>query len=522
MWANSCHHKLDSFVWKTFRNIKKAKQKNSIVHAMKVYYLLVFATIVGPQLIGGHSPVFGLNYPVKRSPVDCSSCEDGELVADRSSCSSYYLCVGGQALRQTCGPGLLFDSRTRSCNLDYLVDCPVNRYQGYNDNDCKPHVIDYIWPFGSRYEEYNKYIHRRPPVVVPEYRPHVIRPNPYVTPSNRVNDETTTCAPTTVTTTNAPRAVTTTTVTTTCAPTTAPTSCAPTSATTPCNSSGGSGSGGGSGNGSGSGSGSGGSGSGGSGNGGSGSGCSGGSGSGGSGSGGSGSGGSGNGNGGSGNGSGCNGIVTQPPPTTTCSTTTTCPTTTQSSSDSGNCNGNGNGSGNGGSGNGSGNGGSGNGSGNGGSGSECSGGSGNGGSGSGGSGSGGSGNGGSGNGGSGNGSGCNGIVTQPPPTTTCSTTTCSTTTCPTTTQSSSDSGNYNGNGDRNNGNVRLNYLMSYNDCASLADNTILLDLKHCRRYYVCTNRRAKRVRCSIGQWYDKDAHSCRPRAEVTNCVANKN
>uniref|UniRef100_A0A1I8M268 Chitin-binding type-2 domain-containing protein n=1 Tax=Musca domestica TaxID=7370 RepID=A0A1I8M268_MUSDO len=393
---------------------------------MKVYYLLVFATIVGPQLIGGHSPVFGLNYPVKRSPVDCSSCEDGELVADRSSCSSYYLCVGGQALRQTCGPGLLFDSRTRSCNLDYLVDCPVNRYQGYNDNDCKPHVIDYIWPFGSRYEEYNKYIHRRPPVVVPEYRPHVIRPNPYVTPSNRVNDETTTCAPTTVTTTNAPRtvtttnaprAVTTTTVTTTCAPTTAPTSCAPTSATTPCNSSGGSGSGGGSGNGSGSGSGSGGSGSGGSGNGGSGSGCSGGSGSGGSGSGGSGSGGSGNGNGGSGNGSGCNGIVTQPPPTTTCSTTTTCPTTTQSSS---------------------------------------------------------------------------------------------------------DSGNYNGNGGRNNANVRLNYLMSYNDCASLADNTILLDLKHCRRYYVCTNRRAKRVRCSIGQWYDKDAHSCRPRAEVTNCVANKN
>ncbi|XP_005190520.1 uncharacterized protein LOC131800334 isoform X2 [Musca domestica] len=64
-------------------------------------------------------------------------------------------------------------------------------------------------------------------------------------------------------------------------------------------------------------------------------------------------------------------------------------------------------------------------------------------------------------------------------------------------------------------------LLTLNDCASLPDNTVLTDSRHCRRFYVCQRGRVKRQRCSLTQWYDREALTCRDRKLVTNCPANK-
>ncbi|XP_073832348.1 uncharacterized protein isoform X2 [Musca autumnalis] len=64
-------------------------------------------------------------------------------------------------------------------------------------------------------------------------------------------------------------------------------------------------------------------------------------------------------------------------------------------------------------------------------------------------------------------------------------------------------------------------LLTLNDCSSLPDNTYLVDSVHCRRFYICQKGRARRQRCSLTQWFDRQALQCRDRKSVTNCPANK-
>uniref|UniRef100_A0A1A9ZQB3 Chitin-binding type-2 domain-containing protein n=1 Tax=Glossina pallidipes TaxID=7398 RepID=A0A1A9ZQB3_GLOPL len=74
-----------------------------------------------------------------------------------------------------------------------------------------------------------------------------------------------------------------------------------------------------------------------------------------------------------------------------------------------------------------------------------------------------------------------------------------------------------------NSNARpLNFYRRSSDCASLTDDTILLDVRHCRRYYVCHRGRARRMRCPLGQWYDSDVRSCRDRRFVSSCAVSRN
>ncbi|KAH8312754.1 hypothetical protein KR044_012669, partial [Drosophila immigrans] len=54
---------------------------------------------------------------------DCSDHINGLSFADPVSCSSYYICLRGRALRRECGHGLFFDPRTQICNLPRLVEC---------------------------------------------------------------------------------------------------------------------------------------------------------------------------------------------------------------------------------------------------------------------------------------------------------------------------------------------------------------------------------------------------------------
>uniref|UniRef100_A0A1A9W9Y8 Chitin-binding type-2 domain-containing protein n=1 Tax=Glossina brevipalpis TaxID=37001 RepID=A0A1A9W9Y8_9MUSC len=60
------------------------------------------------------------------------------------------------------------------------------------------------------------------------------------------------------------------------------------------------------------------------------------------------------------------------------------------------------------------------------------------------------------------------------------------------------------------------------DCSTVNDGTILLDFRHCRRYYVCLLGRARRMRCPLGEWYDSDVGSCRDRRYVSSCAVSRN
>uniref|UniRef100_A0A1A9UDY3 Chitin-binding type-2 domain-containing protein n=1 Tax=Glossina austeni TaxID=7395 RepID=A0A1A9UDY3_GLOAU len=66
------------------------------------------------------------------------------------------------------------------------------------------------------------------------------------------------------------------------------------------------------------------------------------------------------------------------------------------------------------------------------------------------------------------------------------------------------------------------FYTSTSDCSLLNDGTILLDVRHCRRYYVCHRGLARRMRCPLGQWYDSDVRSCRDRRFVSSCAVSRN
>uniref|UniRef100_A0A1A9ZQB1 Chitin-binding type-2 domain-containing protein n=1 Tax=Glossina pallidipes TaxID=7398 RepID=A0A1A9ZQB1_GLOPL len=66
------------------------------------------------------------------------------------------------------------------------------------------------------------------------------------------------------------------------------------------------------------------------------------------------------------------------------------------------------------------------------------------------------------------------------------------------------------------------FYTSTSDCSMLNDGTILLDVRHCRRYYVCHRGRARRMRCPLGQWYDGDVRLCRDQRFVSSCAVNRN
>merc|ERR1711990_537330 len=50
-------------------------------------------------------------------------CEDGALRAHESQCHTYYECVDGAEIEQSCPAGLWFDSESGSCRFIWLVDC---------------------------------------------------------------------------------------------------------------------------------------------------------------------------------------------------------------------------------------------------------------------------------------------------------------------------------------------------------------------------------------------------------------
>lgn len=64
-------------------------------------------------------------------------------------------------------------------------------------------------------------------------------------------------------------------------------------------------------------------------------------------------------------------------------------------------------------------------------------------------------------------------------------------------------------------------LDTLDSCTDQADGTFMTDTRHCRRYYICQSGRARRLRCSITQWFDRATASCRERSLVTNCPSNR-
>ncbi|KRF79089.1 uncharacterized protein Dvir_GJ10070 [Drosophila virilis] len=65
-------------------------------------------------------------------------------------------------------------------------------------------------------------------------------------------------------------------------------------------------------------------------------------------------------------------------------------------------------------------------------------------------------------------------------------------------------------------------LSSVRDCQGLEDGTFFTNTRHCRRFYVCRNNRARHQLCPAGQWFDRELKVCRNRREVTNCAASRN
>ncbi|KAH8419065.1 hypothetical protein KR222_003290, partial [Zaprionus bogoriensis] len=65
-------------------------------------------------------------------------------------------------------------------------------------------------------------------------------------------------------------------------------------------------------------------------------------------------------------------------------------------------------------------------------------------------------------------------------------------------------------------------LVSLRDCQGLEDGTFLTNSRHCRRFYVCRNNRARTQLCPAGQWFDRELKTCRSRFEVTNCLIGRN
>lgn len=57
--------------------------------------------------------------------VDCIQCSPFgvQQLPHPHDCSKYYLCVSGIRTMRICGSGLLFDPRIGDCNLERLVDC---------------------------------------------------------------------------------------------------------------------------------------------------------------------------------------------------------------------------------------------------------------------------------------------------------------------------------------------------------------------------------------------------------------
>lgn len=64
-------------------------------------------------------------------------------------------------------------------------------------------------------------------------------------------------------------------------------------------------------------------------------------------------------------------------------------------------------------------------------------------------------------------------------------------------------------------------LDTLDSCTNQADGTFMTDTRHCRRYYICQSGRARRLRCSLTQWFDRATASCRDRSLVTNCPSNR-
>ncbi|XP_030078624.1 integumentary mucin A.1-like [Drosophila hydei] len=65
-------------------------------------------------------------------------------------------------------------------------------------------------------------------------------------------------------------------------------------------------------------------------------------------------------------------------------------------------------------------------------------------------------------------------------------------------------------------------LVSLRDCQGHEDGTFFTNARHCRRFYVCRNNRARHQNCPAGQWFDRELKVCRNRLEVTNCAAGRN
>ncbi|XP_068150273.1 uncharacterized protein [Drosophila tropicalis] len=53
----------------------------------------------------------------------CGDYHHGLSFADPLGCSGFYVCLRGQLLRHECSIGLVFDPKTQSCNLPFLVQC---------------------------------------------------------------------------------------------------------------------------------------------------------------------------------------------------------------------------------------------------------------------------------------------------------------------------------------------------------------------------------------------------------------
>ncbi|XP_017856419.1 PREDICTED: uncharacterized protein LOC108609198 [Drosophila arizonae] len=81
---------------------------------MRVYNLLLltFVTALASLAASGEAHI-----------PDCTDHINGLSFADPISCSSFYVCLRGRALRRECGHGLYFDPRTQICNLPRLVEC---------------------------------------------------------------------------------------------------------------------------------------------------------------------------------------------------------------------------------------------------------------------------------------------------------------------------------------------------------------------------------------------------------------
>ncbi|XP_052849526.1 uncharacterized protein LOC128260501 isoform X1 [Drosophila gunungcola] len=60
------------------------------------------------------------------------------------------------------------------------------------------------------------------------------------------------------------------------------------------------------------------------------------------------------------------------------------------------------------------------------------------------------------------------------------------------------------------------------DCRGVEDGEYLTDPRHCRRYYMCQNNRAKRHNCPRNEWFDRETKTCQNRDDVLNCPSRRN